>query len=553
MRRVQRSFDDLGRPLAEVTFVVLDLETTGGSPHDCQITEVGAVKFRGGECLGTFQTLVNPGGPIPPQIVYLTGITEAMVGPAPPIDAVLPALAEFIGDAVIVGHNVRFDLGFLRANLRRLGYPALANRSVDTCSLARRLIREEVPNCKLATLARHFRTAVDPNHRALDDARATAEVFHYLLERAAGLGVLALDDLLTLPTTASHPQVSKLRWVADVPRKPGVYLFRDGRGEVLYVGRATDLRRRIRSYFAGDQRRKIGGLLREAQGLDHVVCAHDLEASVLEVRLIHQHLPRYNRQVKAWRRYAYLKLTLPDRFPRLAVVRVARSGDGALYLGPLPSAAAAKLVAEAIESVVPLRRCSAKPPAQPRATPCAPAQLGVATCPCAGTVSEIAYRQLVDAVVRGLTDEPGLLLVPLAERMSALAASHRFEEAATTRERAAALTRAVTRQRRLHGLVAAGRLVVELDGGGGAVIDGGQLATTWSAGEPPAQDGFPPTERLALPLASDSVDEVAAIASWLDSAAASLRLLHCEDGLCHPTSTLATFAPQNRRRPPAAA
>ncbi|MBW3613744.1 MAG: DEDD exonuclease domain-containing protein [Actinobacteria bacterium] len=545
---MQRSFDDLGQPLAEVTFVVVDLETTGGSPSDCRITEVGAVKFRGGEYLGSFQTLVNPETPIPPQIVYLTGITEAMVGPAPPIDAVLPALAEFIGNAVIVGHNVRFDLGFLRANLRRLGYRALTNPFVDTCSLARRLIREEVANCKLATLARHFRTAAEPCHRALDDAKATAEVFHALVERAAGLGVLALDDLLALPTTAAHPQASKLRWVAALPRKPGVYLFRDGRGEVLYVGRATDLRRRVRSYFAGDDRRKIAGLLREAQGLDHVVCAHDLEAAVLEVRLIHQHLPRYNRQVKAWRRYAYLKLTLGEPFPRLAVVRVARSGDGALYLGPLPSSAAAKLVAEAVESVVPLRRCAARPPAQARPAPCTPAQLGVASCPCAGAVTEDAYRVLVGRAVRGLTDEPRLLLDALAERMASLAAAQRFEEAAVTRERAAALARAVARQRRLHAVVQAGRMVVELGGGGGAIIDCGRLTASWAPDEPPVPDCLVAGgERPTIPLARDAVDEVAAVASWLDAAADTLRLLHCDAGLCHPSSTVATFAPQSRR------
>src|SRR5687768_2672342 len=224
-------------PLSEVTFVVLDLETTGGSAQSCAITEVGALKFKGGECLGTFQTLVNPGDGVrlPPEIVYLTGITEAMVAPAPKIESVLPAFAEFIGDAVIVGHNVRFDLGFLRANLARLGYRPLANRFVDTCALARRLVRDEVPNCKLGTLARHFRTVADPCHRALDDARATAEVLHHLLERAATLGVLALDDLLALPTTAAHPQVAKLRWVATLPRRPGVYLFKDVGGRVLYV------------------------------------------------------------------------------------------------------------------------------------------------------------------------------------------------------------------------------------------------------------------------------------------------------------------------------
>ena len=124
---LQRSFDDMGQPLAEVTFCVLDLETTGASPASCAITEIGAVKLRGGECLGTFQTLVNPGVAIPPAITVLTGITEAMVLPAPTIERVLPTFLEFAGDAVVVGHNVRFDMGFLRAALDRAGYAPPAN------------------------------------------------------------------------------------------------------------------------------------------------------------------------------------------------------------------------------------------------------------------------------------------------------------------------------------------------------------------------------------------------------------------------------------------
>ena len=305
--------DDPATPLAEVTFVVLDLETTGGSPASCAITEVGALKYRGGECLGTFSTLVNPGVAIPPDIVYLTGITEAMVAPAPTIESVLPAFVEFIGDAVVVGHNVRFDLGFLRANLARLGYPTLANRVVDTCTLARKLLGDEVTDHKLATLARHLRTAADPCHRALADASATAEVLHHLFERIGTIGVTALDDLLALPLTAGHPQAAKLRWVAPLPRSPGVYLFRDHAGRVLYVGRATDLRRRVRSHFAGRDGRRIGPLLREAQSLEHVACRDDLEAAVVELRLLHEHLPRYNPQVKRWRGYRYLRVSAGRR------------------------------------------------------------------------------------------------------------------------------------------------------------------------------------------------------------------------------------------------
>ena len=152
----QRSFDELGTPLFDVTFVVLDLETTGATPKTCEITEIGAVKYRAGELLGTFQTLVNPGAPIPPTITVLTGITQAMVVDAPKVGEALPSLLEFIGGAVIVGHNIRFDMSFLNAAAQRLGYGRLPNRTSDTVALARRLVRTEVRNLRLSSLAKHF-------------------------------------------------------------------------------------------------------------------------------------------------------------------------------------------------------------------------------------------------------------------------------------------------------------------------------------------------------------------------------------------------------------
>jgi DNA polymerase-3 subunit epsilon len=541
---MQRSFDDMGTPLCDVTFVVVDLETTGGSPATCAITEVGAIKLKGGECLGTFQTLVNPGCAIPPEITYLTGITQAMVIPAPRIDEVLPALLEFMGDAVLVGHNVRFDVSFLNAAAQARGRDRLHHTIVDTCALARRLIRDEVPNCKLGTLARHFRTARQPTHRALDDAVATGEVLHCLLERAGTMGVLALDDLVALPKVQGHPQVAKLKLAADLPRKPGVYIFRDAGARPLYVGKAVDLRRRVRSYFTGDDRRKVGRLLRETQRIDHIVCAGELEAAVLEVRLIHELRPRYNRQSKLWSKYAYLKLTLDERFPRLSVVRVPKPGDGCLYLGPLSSVGTARLVAEAIEEAVPIRRCTAKPSARsPRAAPCLPAQLGVASCPCAGAMTDTEYGAIVERVVRGLTVAPDDLLEPLGRKMRALAADHRFEEAADVRNRAAALARALARQRRLDGLRWAGRLALEVDGGG-AVVEHGRLVATWSdnGAVPPASllDAVGPVEG---PLPKELADELSCVAAYLEQRAARVRLVSCDGTLAWPLPRLPSFEP----------
>lgn len=517
----QASFDDLGAPLAEVTFVVVDLETTGAAPGADAITEIGALKLRGGELLGTFETLVNPGVPIPPLITVLTGITEAMVLPAPRVDEVLPAFLEFLGDAVVVGHNVRFDVAFLDAALEARGYPRLANRRVDTLGLARRLLRDEVPNFKLETLARHLRVPTAPSHRAYADAAATTEVFHSLLERAGSLGVLGLDDLLSLPSVRAHPSVAKLSLTARLPREPGVYLFRDRDGRVLYVGKATNLRSRVRSYFSGDTRRKVPQLLRETTAIEHFVCRAPLEAAVREVRLIQELQPRFNRQGKAWRQYAYLKLT-DERFPRLAVTRVVHPGD--VFLGPLGSSSAAHAVREAIETAVPLRRCtrrigrSAAPEPGP---PCVPAQLGVASCPCRGHVGEEGYDAVVDLVRRGLSGEHHLLLDPLDTRMRRLADDERFEEAAATRDRLAALTRALRRRRLVRQVRAAGRLVVEHDGTE-VVIEHGRLLLD---GGPGARPLLEPATEPQLPPARDEIDELLLVARWLEQSAARITLV----------------------------
>ena len=543
---MQRSFDDLGTPLVDTTFCVLDLETTGATAESCGITEIGAVKVKGGECLGTFHTLVNPGAVIPPEITVLTGITQAMVRPAPRVDAVLGALAEFLGGTVVVGHNIRFDVSFLNAAFERHGWARLANPTVDTCALARRLVRDEVPNCRLDTLASRLRLDHRPTHRALDDALATTDLLHFLLERAASFGVLGLDDLLALPRLGGHPQVAKLRLTTSLPRTPGVYLFVDGRGEVLYVGKATNLRQRVRSYFSGDDRRKIGALLREAQAIRHIPCASTLEAAVTEVRLIQAHQPRYNRVAKRWRSYSYVKLTLDETFPRLAVTRTTRD-DSALYVGPLPSAATARLVVEAIETAVPLRRCSARLALNrvpTRDTPCTPAQLGVATCPCSGAVDGPAYERIVKTAVRGLGAEPHLLLDPLRDRMDALALAERYEEAADVRDRAAALSGALSRQRRLDALRQAG--IVRLAfGRGGAEVHNGVLVHAWDGDAAPTLPlgtgpEPPPVDR---PLPAALVDEVGCIAGWLDAEAGRVRLEHSDQGLASKLSRLPAFLP----------
>jgi DNA polymerase III epsilon subunit family exonuclease len=193
------------RKLSETTFAVLDLETSGGSPRlGAGITEIGVVKVKGGQVLGTFQSFVDPGHALPYFITELTGITDQMLVSAPFIDEILPTLFEFLGDpeeTVVVAHNSPFDLSFLKAAAltHEIDWPEYL--TVDTARLARAVLdRDEVSNCKLSTLAQFFGATTSPNHRALDDATATVDVLHGLIERLGGFNVYSFEEMRNFPS-----------------------------------------------------------------------------------------------------------------------------------------------------------------------------------------------------------------------------------------------------------------------------------------------------------------------------------------------------------------
>ena len=193
------------RTLVETTFAVLDLETSGGSPRlGAGITEIGVVKVKGGQVLGTFQSFVDPGHSLPVFITQLTGISDEMLISAPFIDEILPTLFDFLGSAdetVVVAHNSPFDLSFLKAAAKahEMDWPDYL--TVDTARLARAVLdRDEVVNCKLSTLADYFGATTSPNHRALDDAMATVDVLHGLIERLTGFDVHSFEQMRNFPS-----------------------------------------------------------------------------------------------------------------------------------------------------------------------------------------------------------------------------------------------------------------------------------------------------------------------------------------------------------------
>ncbi|WP_232662241.1 DEDD exonuclease domain-containing protein [Pseudonocardia sp. TRM90224] len=543
----QLSFDELGTPLREVTFVVLDLETTGGSARTDAITEIGAVKVRGGEQVGELATLVDPGTGLPPNIVALTGITTAMVQGAPPFSAVLPSLLEFLSGCVLVAHNAPFDTGFLRAACERNGHRWPRPPVLCTARLARAVLgRDEAPSVRLGALAKLFDTATTPTHRALADARATVEVLHQLMERVGNIGVQSLEELLSMASeSAPHrptQQQRKKRVLAErAPSAPGVYLFRGPRDEVLYVGTSGDLRRRVRSYFtAGERRRRVRDMVALAERVDTVVCAHALEASVRELRLIAAHQPRYNRRSRR-PNLAWWITPTAEAFPRLSVVNTPR--DGAL--GPFRSRQQASVAVETVLDVVPMRPCTQRIPAKgASASPCALHELGRCAAPCAGLQTPDEYAPAVaqlEALVTGTTDEP---LRRLAAQVDELAGTQRFESAARRRDRLAGLIGALDRAQRMSALAALPEVVgARPDGRGGweiAVVRHGRLAAAGVARRGVAP--MPVIDALRLgaqtviagvgPLRGAHAEEVGLVHRWLSTG--GTRLVYADPAWTEP-------------------
>ncbi|MGX7826914.1 DEDD exonuclease domain-containing protein [Actinokineospora sp. 24-640] len=545
----QLTFDELGTPLRETTFVVFDLETTGGSHEADAITEFGAVKVRGGVVLGEFATLVDPERGIPPEVVSLTGITEVMVSAAPRLRTVLPAFLEFAAGSVLVAHNAGFDVGFVKAACARLGYAWPKPTVVCTVRLGRRVLsREEAPSCRLSALAALFRAETQPIHRALADARATVDVLHGLLGRVGSLGVQSLEELLGYLPEVTDAQRRKRSLAEDLPNEPGVYLFRGPSEEVLYVGTASDLRRRVRQYFtAGEVRRRLREMVALAVRVDHVTCAHSLEAEVRELRLISAHKPAYNRRSKNPHNAWWVTLT-DEPFPRLSLVRAPR--DGAL--GPLRSRSMAEDAMHALQQATGIRPCTIRIPTRsPSATPCALAELDRCAAPCAGHQSAAEYAPAVDSVgalVAGARTDP---LRALEARLLDLSAAQRYEEARTDRDRMSTLIRALDRGQRLAALARVAELIAARpDGAGGwefAVVRHGRLASAGVA--PRGIAPMPVVEQLVAsaetvftgpgPLHGAAPEEVSVILRWLDRP--GTRLVRTSTPWTEPAHAAATW------------
>lgn len=426
---------------------VIDVETTGLSAYNNRITEIGIVKIAEGRIISEYTTLINPEQFIPPYITALTGISNELVYGKPTFKQLYPEIRAQIetSAAAIGGHNVAFDYRFLNSSAERNGYKNITLPSLCTCRLARRL-NLPVHSKSLDNLSKFYGIKRKRVHRALDDARATAEIFiHFFDKMKSEMNMDTLDEILSFQHKKIYgfikpsTKMLELRKTArEFPENPGVYMMRDKENEIIYVGKASNLRKRAGSYFYHNTSHdvKTKKLLRHVKKIEYQTTGSELSALILESKLIKKHKPDFNSAGIRYRRFPFIKIDVQNNYPR-AVKAYDIKLDGAKYYGPFRSSRTVNELLEIINREYYLRLCrEVKLKVSKSRSPCLYHQIGQCMAPCNYTQSVTDYRRMVDyamSYIESQTTDSALNV--MEQSMTALADELLFEEAAHVRNR----------------------------------------------------------------------------------------------------------------------
>ena len=429
-------------------FVTVDLEATGCCPGSNSIIEIGAARIENGAVVATFSRLVRPTEAIPPTIVGLTGITDAMVAEAPRMSEVIWAFREFAGDAYIIAHNHRFDLGFLDYEAELAWGSPFRRPVLDTVTLAKRL-HPEIGKQNLALLSQIYEISAKPNHRAAEDALATAQIFLHMVEELAARSVRTVDELARyVGANTQAVLVETLPLTAGLPACPGVFMLRDAEGAVAYVGSAKNLRLNVRNAFYAPSDSPKRAMAEATEHIDWFAMASEFEAMLVESRLIRRYQPRFNargRSISGAR--VMVHVDTGSSFPAFRVTH--RPGRKGVTIGPFTSRSAVDRTVEQLRESYGLRRCSRRLNLTSAERPCEYRATGACPAPCVGDVEIGEYRRRVDQAL-DVFDRPSghyrnelVTLLADSERASRPEDAMRYREAIRAYERVTASLRIV--------------------------------------------------------------------------------------------------------------
>ncbi len=488
------------KSIRDTVFVVTDTETTGTSRDADRIIELAAVKVQGGKIIDTFSHLINPRRSVPRFITELTGISTGMVFNQPTAAEVLPKYLAFLGEGVLVAHNLNFDLGFLNSELMRNGLSPPANPTLCTLRLARRLL-PGLRSKGLSSLIEFFGLHVKNRHRALGDAEATAEVLIRFLSRFEfEYGMDSVAELLTFQNRKYREPKYEPKHLARIrsevlgrlPDRPGVYFMLNARGDVLYIGKAKSLAARVRSYFSGIEGHSphIRKLLDEVRDVRWSETGSELNALLLESRLIKERQPPFNRALKRYRNRPFIRLDATEAYPRVSWTSYLKN-DGAEYFGPVGGRGWAEQLVEIINRFFLLRECDDD--TFSRSSQCVYESLDRCAAPCHGGDGAASYGDEVQRVRDFLTGRDRSVLARLEEEMKAASARLDFEEAARFRNWVQGLDVLFGKQRGVAASVLEHNAVLVLPGAGENmaqifIVRFGRLVETLTLARNPSDD-----------------------------------------------------------------
>ncbi|MDB5059097.1 MAG: hypothetical protein JWO59_2569 [Chloroflexi bacterium] len=532
-------------PLELMQYIVVDCETTGLDPNAQRVIEIAALRCIGPFVVDRYTTLIDPQRFIPHAIRQLTGITPEMLKGAPFAPEAMQGFLQFAEGALLVGHNVRFDLNFLGAEALRHHNARLLNPSICTIRLAGRLM-PSLKRPSLGNLAKALNLQTHDRHRAMGDAEVTQQAFWALVGMARERGIATQGRLQALvgPASGSTRAVGSRgtgRLLLDpalrrnLPERPGVYLMKDERGKVIYVGKAKNLKQRVYSYYSQPlgYRRKMDGLLESVRDLQTIVVGSELEALIRESQLIKAYMPQFNVQQRHYRHYPFIKVDVRSAFPRVYATREVRD-DGARYFGPYRSKRAVDTVVDLVHRLFPVRSCTriiaTNGTHRGKPSPCLRFHVGRCLGPCMGAVTADTYGQVITEVLAFLGGDQHAMLERVEAEMLRCAERLDFERSARLRDALRQARQVMVSQQLLSGAVERNNLVIVCPGvdAGSAELFGirhGRLFEQQTLADAADKAALPIIEEFLLRLqgaaamppvvGQEEIDAIIIIGRWL--------------------------------------
>ena len=423
-------------PIEAAEFCVLDFETTGTSAAKGKVIEIGMVKVKNLKITDIYQSFLNPLSHIPPFITRLTGITYSDVEDAPLFKDILEDVSYFLGDSILVAHNMPFDYSFLKKEMTEAGWQLFDNSTLCTLKLARKFF-PELPSKSLGAMVKHFKVRHKDVHRALGDATVTAKILIKMIEHARQeynieTASQFLDFQGGLPSRSSFRIMKKklADGFAALPDLPGIYLFKNSKDKIIYIGKAKSLKKRVRNYFSSNADRKTKKIIRAASKLEHIVTNSELTALLAEAEHIKSENPRLNTMLKKYSQTYFLKLNLLHTYSDVKVKQVF-DFDGNDYFGPYNNRETAAALHEIINLTFTLRECTDKEFSKGRK--CYLHDIKRCTAPCILDVEKV-YKTELERVYEFLSGNNQDAVNRLLEKMKKLSENQKYEEAAQIRD-----------------------------------------------------------------------------------------------------------------------